>query len=174
MMIRHLLPLLLVLPTFALADYVPYADRYGHVFDNEKPWEESELTLPEQAVLPDRHIELYVNQTYTNRAFVHLPVVLADDGSLRLGITIRTPNGTDNHSYEGIRCLDHHHKTYAFAGGSSNSWHIPRQSTWQHFDSYRSAADPARARLMRIFCEDGRPLTAETANRLLQQQAGRR
>lgn len=172
--IRHSLLTLLLLPALAYADYVPFADRYGHTFDNERPWEESPLALPERVNLSEQPIELYVNQTYTNRAFVHQPITLADDGTLRYSLTIRTSSGSDNHSHEAIRCTDHHHKIFAYGNTSSPNWHIPRQSTWQHFDSYRAANDPVRARLMRIFCEDGQPLTAETANRLLQQQAGKR
>lgn len=159
----------------AVADYVPFAERYGYEFDNEKPWEESAVVMP--AAYPEREdagVELYVNPTYPNRVWVHLPLELADDGTLRYVLAIRTPGGVVNYSYEGIRCVGNSHKVFAFGSGSTGSWLPFKTAEWVHFDSYRAANDKPRARLMRLFCEEGRPLNRDVSEQLLRENAGKR
>ena len=170
------LPALLVLLVTApaAADYTPFHERYGHQFEDEKPWDEGEITLP---AYPDagqgEWISLYVSPTYRNQAQVQLPLEVNQDGSVRYVLSIRAAGGQPNYTYEAFRCRDSLYKAFAFGDNSTQSWIPSRQSQWQNFDHYRAASDPVRARLMRIFCEDGRPSDQQDAERRLRRQASR-
>ena len=98
---------------------------------------------------------------------VELTKMMAD------GVPIRAAGGQPNYTYEAFRCRDSLYKAFAFGDNSTQSWIPSRQSQWQNFDHYRAASDPVRARLMRIFCEDGRPSDQQDAERRLRRQASR-
>lgn len=165
---------LLAAAPLAAKDYTPFHDRYGHQFEDEKPWNESEVRLPPY---PDaaqgEWIDLYVSETYGKQVRVALPPELSSDGSLRYVIAVQAGQGRPNYSYEGLRCKDRFHRPFAFGDNSNSRWIESRSAQWRHFDNYRAASDPARGRLVRILCEDGTPKDAAEAEQRLRSGAGR-
>jgi len=75
-------------------------------------------------------------------------------------------------SYEGMRCGDRHHRSFAFGDNTNRRWIAPHNGTWRKFDSYTSANDPVRGRLMAIFCNDGRALTAQELDQRIRSLGG--
>lgn len=163
-----LLTLLAAWPA-AAEDYLPFTERYGHQFENEQAWDEAAVILPDYPEAGRGNwFALYVNPTYANQAEVLLPLEKAADGSLRYVLSIRAPGGEPNYTYEGIRCHDLHQRPFAFGDNGNRRWIAPRNAQWRLYDNYRTAADPVRGRLMRIFCEDGIPRDAAEAEQRLQ------
>ncbi len=159
--------------TAAAAEYVPFADRYGYQFEEEKPWEEAAVELPAYPSLQSGEwFDLYINPTYRNKVSLQMPVKMASDGSLCYVLAVAVPGGQANMTYEGMRCGDRHLKSFAFGDNTNRRWIAPRNTGWRKFDSYVNANDPVRGRLMAIFCNDGRPLTEQELNQRIRSMGG--
>lgn len=159
----------------AATAYVPFAERYGYQFEEEKPWEEARVELPAYPDLQSGEwFELYIGQTYRNTVLLQLPVQMAADRSMRYVLAVQAPGGQPNVTYEGIRCGDRHLGFFAFGDNSNRRWIEPRNARWRKFDSYVNANDPVRSRLMAIFCNDGRALTGQELDQRIRSLGGRR
>ncbi|OAM27887.1 hypothetical protein A7P95_06145 [Eikenella longinqua] len=157
----------------ASAEYVPFAERYGYQFEDEKPWEEAAVELPAYPSLQSGEwFDLYINPTYRNKVSLQLPVQMAADRSLRYVLAVAVPGGQANMTYEGMRCGDRHLKTFAFGDNTNRRWIAPRNTGWRQFDSYVNANDPVRGRLMAIFCNDGRPLNEQELDQRIRRLGG--
>lgn len=141
--------------------------------EEEKPWEEAAVVLPDYPDLQrGEWFELYINPTYRNKVWLQLPVQQAADRSMRYVLAVQPQGGQPNMSYEGMRCGDRHHRSFAFGDNTNRRWIAPRNGTWRKFDSYISANDPVRGRLMAIFCNDGRALTAQELDQRIRSMGG--
>ncbi len=90
---------------------------------------ESAATLP-PAPRDDKLLPFYVSPNATLRFMIDpTSLSVADGNTVRFSVVIRSPEGANNVSYEGIRCSGFERKLYA-TGRSDGSW-SPSSSGWR-------------------------------------------
>jgi hypothetical protein len=92
-------------------------------------WKEGEYTLPAPPKAEDL-MEFYVSATTDFRFFVdRQSLSVGKDGVVRFTLLARSPSGSENVTYEGIRCSEGNYRVYAYgrAGGGWNE----RDSDWR-------------------------------------------
>lgn len=91
-------------------------------------WKEAESRLPPYPRDADL-IEFQVSSGATFRFFIDAASLsVAGDGVVRYTLVARSPSGTANVSFEGIRCSSKSYKVYA--RGTGGNW-SRRESEWQ-------------------------------------------
>ena len=96
-------------------------------------WKEGEYKLPAQPKSQDL-IEFYVSATTDFRFFVdQQSLSVGKDGVVRYTLLARSPSGTENISYEGIRCAAGSLRVYAY-GRAGGSW-TERDSDWRPIEA---------------------------------------
>lgn len=91
-------------------------------------WKEAEARLPPYPKDADL-IEFQVSSGATFRFFVDAASLsVGDDGVVRYTLVARSPSGTANVSFEGIRCITKSYKVYA--RGTGGNW-SRREGEWQ-------------------------------------------
>jgi hypothetical protein len=91
-------------------------------------WKEAEVRLPSYPKDADL-IEFQVSSGATFRFFIDAASLsVAGDGVVRYTLVARSPSGTANVSFEGIRCASKSYKV--FARGTGGSW-TRREGEWQ-------------------------------------------
>jgi len=136
----------------------------SHTPDMRSDWERRNLPAepaPEEALaLPKyptgRLIELGVPDGGSFRYYVDPASVSAGrDGIVRYVLVARSPAGSDNVFYEGLRCMTRQYRIYAL-GRADGSWG-GRQGDWQPLAA--SSTQPWRAVLFRdYFCPQSDPV----------------
>ena len=82
-------------------------------------WREVEIRLPAPPK-GDALIEFFVSAGSSFRFFIDpASVSVGGDGVVRYTLVARSPSGTENVSYEGIRCSSASYKVYAYAQGAN-------------------------------------------------------
>ena len=95
----------------------------------DRDWREIQATLPP---LPkaDGLIEFFVSAASSFRFFIDTASVsVGSDGVVRYTLVARSASGTENVSYEGIRCTTSSYKLYALASGGH--WAPAHQAEWK-------------------------------------------
>lgn len=91
-------------------------------FVEPEPWKEQAVELP---AYPDgKHFVAVPLQIAGSNLemFVDEPsLAIGEDGVVRYVMLLRSPSGTENLFYEGLRCSTREWRTYAF-GGSAGAW----------------------------------------------------
>ncbi|HZP92758.1 MAG TPA: CNP1-like family protein [Burkholderiales bacterium] len=131
-------------------------DTGGQVFLPEAPWQESEVQLPPYPDLSG--LQPFDIAGPSNYRFLVDPrsISIGADRVVRYTVVARSASGTNNVSYEGIRCETREWKTYAY-GRSDGTWASARDAQWQHVPS--ALANAFRYALYRdYFCSGGAPV----------------
>ena len=99
-------------------------------FVERAPWKEQGIELPaypdgEHFVgvpmqVGDSNMEMFVDEPSLN---------IGDDGVVRYVLMLRSPTGTENLFYEGIRCSTQEWRSYAY-GSSAGSWQELGETPW--------------------------------------------
>lgn len=95
-----------------------------------KSWHEERVTLPP---LPQRKnlIEFDAGPGTNFRFFVDsASLSVGTDGVVRYVLVARSPKGTENVSFEGLRCSNGEYKIYA-TGGGDGGWARVRDAHWR-------------------------------------------
>jgi hypothetical protein len=124
--------LLCLLPFAAPAKNIANTDwgKFEYDFEDEKPWVELQAQLPDYPK-DENLLPLYVSATTDNRFFVDgKSISIGGDGVIRYTLVVRSSAGASNVSFEGIRCVTHEHKLYAF-GHAGGTWSRARFSKWE-------------------------------------------
>lgn len=96
----------------------------------EKAFKEDALALPAYPPAAGL-IEFKLRGQPKNRFFIDRnSLSLGEDRVVRYSLTIRTPGGGNNVSYEGLRCKTGEYKIYAH-GTSNGTWVNAREPKWQ-------------------------------------------
>lgn len=106
--------------------------------------------------MPDRNslVEFYVGPATSNRFFVDPQSISIVDGNVvRYTMVIKTSGGSENVSYEAIRCNSQERRVYAF-GRTDGSWVRSRDDAWKEIQSNR-ANRQHMALATEYFCELG-------------------
>ncbi len=128
---RTLVTLICILFLFSCAK-PPFKDE----FESDKPWIEQMTQLP---AYPDAKnlLAFDAGAATSNQYMVDTTSIkIGGDGVIRFSLVIKSPNGAENISYEGIRCATNERKLYAL-GRNDKTWAQPRISEWQKLDFVR-------------------------------------
>lgn len=115
---------ILTAPAYALAQMLEDDSEVVKKVEPEKP-----VDLPP---LPDEKslLEFYVGPATSNRFFVDpKSISITDRDIVRYTLVVKTPSGSENVSYEGIRCSSQQRRVYAFAR-ADGTWARSRSDAW--------------------------------------------
>jgi hypothetical protein len=135
-LLRRLLPFALVaLAACGSSKYEAPKNRYntidtgGQVFGPEEEWKEGEVNLPP---FPEKwNLQPFdVAGTGENTYFLDASSIsIGADGVVRYSMIVRAPSGTENITFEGIRCEMRQWKPYAY-GRPDRTWSPAREAKW--------------------------------------------
>jgi len=92
-------------------------------------WKEGEYQLPAAPKAEDL-MEFYVSATTDFRFFIdRQSLSVGKDGVVRFTLLARSPSGSENVTYEGIRCSEGNYRVYAY-GRAGGGW-SERDSDWR-------------------------------------------
>ena len=118
----------LLLPLMASAQLLRLLG--GEEDPDKKEFVELEVKLP-PFPKDGNLIPFEANAASSTRFFIDGPsITVADDGTVRYTVVIRSPSGASNISYEAIRCETREQKVYAF-GRRDGTWSNARTSEWR-------------------------------------------
>ncbi|HEY8101527.1 MAG TPA: CNP1-like family protein [Burkholderiaceae bacterium] len=105
--------------------------RFEQDFDDDaKPWQEIVTQLP-AAPKNENLIPFYVSATTTLKFAIDSKSLTAgSDGVIRYVLVSKSTSGSENISYEGIRCSSSEVKLYAF-GHKDGTWGRSRRDKWE-------------------------------------------
>ncbi len=97
-------------------------------------WKEGELKLP-AFPQPGNLIGFEVSALTSFRFFIDAESISSGpDGVVRFTLVARSSSGTENVSYNGLRCKGSEMKTYANGRASDQSWVPVRDSKWKELE----------------------------------------
>lgn len=97
--------------------------------EEEKNWKEGDVQVPEFPKSQDL-VEFPVSEASAFRFYVDArSISIGPDGVVRYSLVARSPSGSENVSFEGIRCKSAEFRTYAF-GRADGSWSV-RSTPWR-------------------------------------------
>lgn len=98
--------------------------------DKEKPWLETVLQLPTRP-LPENLLLFDIGPIASHSFAIDQKSLSIDDGDvIRYTIVSRSPSGTQNISFEGLRCQSLEIRRYAF-GQANGSWSRSHRDDWE-------------------------------------------
>ena len=102
----------------------------GEEDTDKKDFVELEVKLPPRPK-EGNLIPFEANAASSNSFFIDGPsITVADDGTVRYTLVVKSPSGAENISYEAIRCETREQKIYAF-GRRDGTWSNARTSEWR-------------------------------------------
>jgi hypothetical protein len=111
---------------------------YREYDPGERPWQDREVILPAYPS-PSNLIEFRVAPTATLKYFVDADSIsVGEDRVVRYTLVIRSPQGAENISYEGILCGRVLHKLYA-TGNRDGTWTKARDTRWERITRDRQS-----------------------------------
>ena len=142
----------------ALALILPFSvwaqmRNFDAAFDDDSGWAEVQSQLPPYPKQQD-YLPFHVSATAAFDFSVDAKSVsVGADGAVRYTLIAKSPGGTLNVSFEGIRCSDRQYRVYAF-GRTDGTWSRARGSRWEPL-----APNPRIAQRLVLhkdyFCLDG-------------------
>jgi hypothetical protein len=128
---------------------------FEEAFEGEdRPWREIEARLPAYP-RPDDLLQFDAGAVTANRYYIDTASVSVDpDGVVRYSLVVRSAQGAENVSYEGIRCATRERRLYAF-GRRDGSWSRARGSRWERIEANLAQAQHQIALYRDFFCPEG-------------------
>ncbi|MCF7521649.1 CNP1-like family protein [Neisseria sp. ZJ106] len=150
-------------------------------------FEEQQTELPP---LPDtaqgNWLEVYVGEDYGKTALIltdSIRVMPSPDSSIRYVLNVRSSQGYDNLTAEGLFCAKSSfqfggdkrssYKIFGFGDTANKRWIQPRNNEWKLIGSALSRNDRLHGAIYEVLCSDGAPADVATVIDRLQQRAGR-
>ena len=96
----------------------------------EREWQEGEVKLPDFPKA-ENLIEFEANLTSSFRFYVDSQSIDVGGGVVRYTLVGRSGSGTDNVSFNGLRCKTGEHKLYANGRTTDKAWVRVRESPWK-------------------------------------------
>lgn len=143
--------------------------------EQDRPWEEVAVPLPDYPPPDAAWLPMYISNTYSARPQLWRDSVhMAPDRTLHYVLNIQSASGLDNISAEAMQCATRSVKIFAFGDTAQRQWTPPRVSAWQPINGVEkdskattTRVDRVRSLLYHTFCEDGLPLNdKELAQRM--------
>ncbi len=146
---KKILPILCILSITACVSKEKFID----TLDHKKDWVELQTQLP---TYPDTSnlLEFKVGPTSNHRYYVDsTSITIGKDGVIRYSLVVKSVQGAENTTFEGIRCETREKKRYAL-GRNDKTWGQPRVSEWQRLENITQ--DYAQRELAKYyFCPRG-------------------
>ena len=118
----------IVLAGYAAAGFAQFKSDWEAEIER-RDWKEGDYKLPSPPK-PEDLMEFYVSAGTDFRFFVdRQSLSVGKDGVVRYTLVARSPSGTENVTYEGIRCSAGTVRTYAY-GRRGGGW-SERESAWR-------------------------------------------
>lgn len=162
--------LLIILCALPIASHAfdmekPEWGKFEYDFES-KPWQELAVKLP-PAPKPENLLPFFVSAASSNRFYIDsASVSRGEDGIVRYTLVVKSSEGAENVSFEGIRCSTREVKRYAF-GRHDGSWGKARSSSWEQI-SYKDANRQHHVLYDDFFCPQGiAAITAQEAVKAL-------
>lgn len=136
--------------------YAKKDGQYNPGFEHEdEPWQEGKENLP---AFPDMNNPAWqsfrIDNTFEGTPLLLLSSVYqAPDKSVRYVLNIRSTNGYDNLSAEGINCKDQTYKAFAFGDTINHRWIEAKGGDWQKVGSSLYRQNQVRYALKDVFCK---------------------
>lgn len=129
---------------------------FDQAFDGEeRPWREIEAQLPAYP-RPEKLLQFDPGGATANRYFMDVASISVDpDGVVRYSVLIRSAQGAENVSFEGIRCATRERRLYAF-GRRDGSWSRARNSRWERIEAHVAQSRHQMILYSDFFCPEGR------------------
>lgn len=120
------------------------------------PWQELETEPPAYPRAEDLR-EIYVGPLTANTFLIDASTLsVGNDGVVRYVLVVRTRGGTENVSFEGMRCNERSWRLYA-TGSRDGQWSKARISQWRPIEN--KPINRHHAALSRdYFCPNGNPI----------------
>ncbi|SUA36086.1 Cnp1 [Neisseria zoodegmatis] len=150
-----------------------------------KDFKEADIGLP---AFPDTRsgnwFDIYVGNTFDKQPKILLDsLIIAPDTSVRYVLNVKSKQGHDNLSAEGLFCADtsfsikeskrSSFKIFGYGDTVNKRWITPRNAQWKPVGAILNSADPVRAPLYRAFCEDGGPANVEVLRQRVIERVGK-
>ena len=129
---------------------------FDQAFDGEdRPWREIEAKLPAYP-RPENLVQIDAGATASSKYYVDTTSVSVDpDGVVRYSVVVRSAQGAENLSFEGIRCDTRERRLYAF-GRRDGSWSKARSSRWERIEANLAQTRYQMTLYSDFFCPEGR------------------
>lgn len=129
-------------------------DYYNPKFDEDEKWQEGFEELPPFPNFNDNYWhEFHLdNDTDSSLWLLLSSVHKAEDNSIRYVLNIRSKNGFDNLSAEGIYCKDKTYRAFAFGDVVNKRWIKSQNITWNPIGSSMYRQNKIRYALKNVFC----------------------
>lgn len=134
----------------------PQPGGFDQAFDGEdRPWREIEAQLPGYP-RPENLSQFDPGGVTTNRYLIDTASISVEaDGVVRYSMVIRSAQGAENVSFEGIRCDTRERRLYAF-GRRDGSWSRARNSRWERIEANVAQSRHQLTLYTDFFCPEGR------------------
>ena len=152
---------------------------------NAREFKEADIPLP---AFPDTARGNWFD-VYVDRDYGKYPKILTDsieiapDRSIRYVLNVKSAQGYDNLSVEGLYCAESSfdygnnkrssYKVFGYGDTVNKRWISPRNGTWKDIGSAMSRNDALHTVIYKAFCEDGVPPSADALRARLTQRAGK-
>lgn len=129
---------------------------FDQTFDGEdRPWREIEAQLPAYP-RPENLFRFDPGGVTDNQYSIDIASISVDlDGVVRYSMVIRSAQGAENVSFEGIRCDTRERRLYAF-GRRDGSWSRARNSRWERIEGNIAQSRYQLNLYTDFFCPEGR------------------
>ena len=148
-----------LLPIFALilcsgSLYARQISEYQPRPNEDKEWVENKQDLPPfPAMDSPAWQEIVVEKDDDGKAYLLTDNIrYIDDGTIRYVLNLKSKNGIDNISAEGLLCKDKTQRIYAFGDTTHQKWIESKNSKWQPLGSSAFRQNQVAYTLYTVFC----------------------
>ena len=148
-----------------------------NIKETEYSFQQKTISLPDYPAAKGKWVDLYVSPTFAGKPKILLDSIhIHDNNSLSYVLNNQSGNGTDNVSFENLRCsvqsfrseYNNGFRQIAFADTYNKRWLESKNAPWRDVGSNLSTTTPVQEMLSRVFCDDGMPRNdAELTQRLI-------
>ena len=142
-----------ILCALFLTACVSKEEKFVDILDHKKEWGEIQSQLPSYPEASNL-LEFSVGPTSSHRYYVDATSIrIGQDRVIRYSLVVKSVQGAENASFEGIRCETREKKRYAL-GRHDKTWIQPRTSEWERLENV--VQDQAQRELAKYyFCPRG-------------------
>lgn len=128
-------------------------DKFVDAFDHGKDWALLQTQLPPYPE-PGNLLAFDVGPTSNHLYYIDAKSIsISPEGVIRYSLVVKSAQGAENATFEGIRCETQEKKRYAL-GRNDRTWVQPRFSEWQRLENI--VQDQAQRELAKYyFCPRG-------------------
>ena len=129
-------------------------DQYQSQGDEDQEWVENQQDLPPFPALDSpAWQEIVTEKNDDGKAFLLTDNIrYVDDGSIRYVLNIKSKNGIDNISAEGLLCKEKTQRIYAFGDPVNRRWIEVKNSQWQPIGNSSRRQNEITHTLRTVFC----------------------